>query len=200
MNIYGYCRCSTDESKQNIDRQIRELKLKGVPKENIYLEYESGTKTDRIELNKVLNLLLKGDILISTEASRITRSIKQLLDILELAKEKRIKLVLGSFEIDFRDNLNQDPMTLAMVQIMGVFGELERNIISQRVKSGIANARSKGKRIGRPKMNIEDLPKNFIKHYPKYLNNEINLKELSQICNLSRPTIYKYIDIIEKRR
>lgn len=59
MTIYGYARCSTDETKQNIDRQIRELKELGATRENIYLEYESGTKVDRVELNRLLQTVQK---------------------------------------------------------------------------------------------------------------------------------------------
>lgn len=57
--IYGYARCSTNEDKQDIDRQKRELKSAGVPEENIYLEYGSGIKTDRVQLNRLLDTVYK---------------------------------------------------------------------------------------------------------------------------------------------
>jgi DNA invertase Pin-like site-specific DNA recombinase len=79
----------------------------------------------------------------STEVNRITRSTKQLCKIIEIAKEKHIKLILGTFIVDCTSEL--DPMTEGMLKMMGVFAEIERNMISQRVKSGIANARSKWK-------------------------------------------------------
>lgn len=194
--IYGYARCSTNEKMQDINRQVRELKQQGATATTIYLEYESGMKADRAELNKLLNIVQSGDTIISTEVSRITRSTKQLCDIIELAKNKHIKLVLGNFVVDCSKEL--DPMTEGMLKMMGVFSELERNIISQRVKSGMENAKAKGKTIGRPVTTAEDIPNIFYKYYPKYKNGEINKKEFSRLCNLSYPTIYKYFGIVER--
>ena len=133
--IYGYARCSTNEERQDISRQIRELKEKGVEQQNIFFEYESGTKFDRKVWNSLMDLVSKGDIIYSSEVSRITRSTKQLCEIIELAKNRKFKLVLGDFVIDCTKEL--DPMTEGMLKMMGVFAELERNIITQRVKSGI---------------------------------------------------------------
>lgn len=193
--IYGYARCSTNEEMQDINRQIRELKQLGVTNENIYFEYESGTKTNRIELNRLLNTVNSGDTVISTEVSRITRSTKQLCDIIEFAKDKHIKLILGTFVVDCTKEL--DPMTEGMLKMMGVFSELERNMISQRVKSGMANAKSKGKTIGRPNTTADKIPSIFYKFYPLYNQGKITKKDLSRLCSLSYPTIYKYINIIE---
>lgn len=194
--IYGYARCSTNEKMQDINRQVRELKQQGATDTTIYLEYESGTKVNRKELNKLLNIVQSGDTIIATEVSRITRSTKQLCDIIELAKDKHIKLVLGTFVVDCSKEL--DPMTEGMLKMMGVFSELERNIISQRVKSGMENAKAKGKTIGRPVTTADDIPNIFYKHYPKYKNGEINKKEFSRLCELSYPTIYKYLSIVER--
>lgn len=192
--IYGYARCSTNEKLQDINRQVRELKNNGACDTSIYFEYESGTNTNRTELNKLLNIVQKGDTIVATEVSRITRSTKQLCDILELAKSKQIKLILGKFVVDCTMEL--DPMTEGMLKMMGVFSELERNIISQRVKSGMQNAQSKGKSIGRPKTNLDTIPAIFYKHYPKYKSGIINKKEFSKLCSLSYPTIYKYINLV----
>lgn len=192
--IYGYARCSTSEKEQDINRQIRELKQQGAKDKTIYREYESGMKTDRAELAKLLDVIQPGDTIIATEVSRITRSTKQLCDIIEFAKEKRIKLVLGSFIVDCTREL--DPMTEGMLKMMGVFSELERNMISQRVKSGMENAKAKGKSIGRPPVTADGIPSIFYKHYPKYQKGEINKKEFSRLCNLSYPTIYKYLRIV----
>lgn len=193
--IYGYARCSTNEKLQDINRQVRELKQQGATDTSIYLEYESGMKENRTELNKLLNIVKSGDTIIATEVSRITRSTKQLCEIIELAKVSHIKLILGSFIVDCSKEL--DPMTEGMLKMMGVFSELERNIISQRVKSGMQNAKAKGKQIGRPKVTADDIPHSFYKHYPKYKSGEINKKEFSRLCNLSYPTIYKYLQIAE---
>lgn len=193
--IYGYARCSTNETMQDINRQIRELKQQGATDQTIYREYESGTKVNRAELQKLLNVVKPGDTILATEVSRITRSTKQLCDIIELAKNRKIKLVLGTFVVDCRKEL--DPMTEGMLKMMGVFAELERNMISQRVKSGMENAKAKGKAIGRPPVTADSIPNIFYKHYPKYKKGEINKKEFSRLCSLSYPTIYKYLRIVE---
>lgn len=194
--IYGYARCSTNEKLQDINRQVRELKQQGATDKTIYLEYESGIKENRVELAKLLDIIRPGDTILATEVSRITRSTKQLCDIIEIAKDKHIKLVLGTFIVDCSKDL--DPMTEGMLKMMGVFSELERNMISQRVKSGMKNAKAKGKPIGRPAVNADAIPTIFYRHYPKYQKGEINKKEFSRLCNLSYPTIYKYLRIIEE--
>ena len=102
---------------------------------------------------------------------------------------------MGTFVVDCTKAL--DPMTEGMLKMMGVFAELERNMISQRVKSGMANAAAKGKRIGRPATTIADIPGVFLRHYPKYKKGEINKKEFSRLCALSYPTVYKYLRIVE---
>ena len=193
--VYGYARCSTNEELQDINRQVRELLQLGVPHTNIYREYESGMKTNRVELNRLINTVKSGDTIISTEVSRITRSTKQLCEIIEFAKDRHIKLVLGTFVVDCTKEL--DPMTEGMLKMMGVFSELERNMISQRVKSGMQNAKAKGRKIGRPATTAEDIPSVFYKHYPKYKKGEINKAEFSRLCELSYPTIYKYLKFVE---
>ncbi len=193
--IYGYARCSTNEKQQNIQRQIRELKQQGATEETIYFEYESGMKVDRIQLKRLLNTVKSGDTILATEVSRFTRSTKQLCDIIEFAKERHIKLVLGSFIVDCSKEL--DPMTEGMLKMMGVFSELERNMISQRVKSGMENARLKGKKIGRPMTTLDTIPNIFYKYYPVYKEGKINKKEFSRLSSLSYPTIYKYIQLVE---
>ena len=195
--IYGYARCSTNEDLQDIKRQVRELIQMGVPDANIFKEYQSGTKVDRIELDRLINTVNERDSIIATEVSRITRSTKQLCEIVEFAKDKHIKLVFGNFVVDCSKEL--DPMTEGMLKMMGVFSELERNMTSQRVKSGMLNAKAKGKQIGRPNTTAEDIPQIFYRHYPKYKNGEINKAEFSRLCDLSYPTIFKYIKIVENK-
>lgn len=90
-------------------------------------------------------------------------------------------------------------MTDGMLKMMDVFAEMERNMISECVKSGMANALAKGKTIGRPSTNIESLPGNFIRHYPKYRAKQINKTELARLCSISRQSVYKYISIYEKK-
>lgn len=192
--IYGYARCSTNETKQDITRQTRELKSQGVTENNIYLEYESGTKADREQLKRLMDKVESGDTIVATEVSRITRSTKQLCEIIEFAKTKKVKLILGNFTVDCSKDL--DPMTEGMLKMMGVFSELERNMISQRVKSGMANAKAKGSVIGRPKTTVADIPQNVIKAYDLFRNGKINKIECARMCDISRPSLDKYIEII----
>lgn len=199
MAIYGYARCSTDENRQDINRQKRELRALGcIDEKNMYWEYESGTKVDRVELNKLLDVVQEGDTIIATEVSRITRSTKQLCQIIEIVQQRKIKLVIGAFVVDCSKG-ELDPMTEGMLKMMGVFAEMERNMISQRVKSGMANAKAKGKKVGRPTVQIDSLPNSFIRHYPKYKSKEINQVEFARLCDCTRQSIAKYIKIYEEQ-
>lgn len=195
--VYGYCRCSTNETKQDINRQVRELKSLGVAEtKNIFKEYESGTKIHRVELERLLSLVEEGDTIVATEASRITRSTKQLCEIIELAKEKKLKLIFGTFVVDCTKEL--DPMTEGMLKMMGVFSELERNMISARVKSGVANARAKGKVIGRPALTLNDIPQKVKDIYTLFSTGTISKTDYAKMCNISRPTLDKYLKIIKE--
>ena len=194
--LYGYCRCSTNESKQDIDRQKRELKKLGIKESSIYFEYGSGAKTDRIQLNRLLDVVKSGDSVATMEVSRLTRSTKQLCEIIELAKEKRLELIIGTFRVDCRKEL--DPMTDGMLKMMGVFAEMERSMLSQRVKSGMENAKAKGAIIGRPQTTVENLPPSFLKHYPKYTAKQVTQQELASLCGLTRQSVSKYIKIYKQ--
>lgn len=193
---YGYARCSTDATKQDIDRQKRELKKLGVEDKNIFWEYEHGTILDRVELSRLLETVKKGDCIVSTEVSRLTRSTKQLCDIMQLVQDKQIKLVIGNFIIDCTCE-EMDPMTKGMLMMWGVFAEMERDIISQRVKSGMQNARAKGKKIGRPKKTPFNLPDKFYKYYPLYKSKQLTQTAFSKVVGCSRKSIYNYIKCYE---
>lgn len=193
--VYGYARCSTSEDRQDIDRQKRELFLLGVQDEtHIYWEYESGTKADRPELQKLFGIVSSGDTIAATEVSRLTRSTKHLCEILQFVQDKHIKLVIGSFVVNCSTD-EIDPMTKGMLMMWGVFSEMERDIISQRVKSGMKNAAAKGKRIGRPATTTDHIPSSFWKYYQQYQKGSINITEFSRLMGCSRTTIYKYIKI-----
>ena len=195
--IYGYARCSTDESRQDIDRQKRELFSMGVEEEKyIYWEYESGTKIDRAELQKLMDIIQAGDTIAVTEVSRLTRSTKQLCDILQNVQDVKIRLLIGSFTVDCRSE-DVDPMTKGMLMMWGVFSEMERDIISKRVKSGMKNAAAKGKQIGRPKTTAENIPGKFWKYYSRYKTGDLSVSELARLMDCSRTTVYKYISMAE---
>ena len=196
--IYGYARCSTNEERQDIDRQKRELFALGVTDDKyIYWEYESGVKDDRAELQKLFDIVSEGDTITTTEVSRLTRSTKHLCEILQIVKDRKLILDIGgSFRVDCSKG-EMDPMTEGMVKMWGVFAEMERNIISQRVKSGMKNAVAKGKHIGRPATTKDDIPDKFWKYYRMYQDKQINISEFARMLNCSRPTVYKYISVTE---
>lgn len=192
--IYGYARCSTNEEKQDIDRQIRELKNAGA--QEVYLEYEHGDNAVKQQLSSLLEQTQAGDTILTLEVSRLARSTKQLCEIIETVKEKRLRLcIVGSINVDCT-NGEIDPMTNAFIQMSGVFAELELRIIRERVRSGMANAKAKGAKIGRPKATADNIPTVFYRHYPAYQNGQLNLSEFARVCNLSRTTVYKYISLL----
>jgi len=88
-------------------------------------------------------------------------------------------------------------MTEAFLQMAGVFSQLELAMIRARVRSGMANAKAKGKVIGRPQMTTQDIPQNFMRHYPAYKAKQFNISEFARLCDMSRTTIYKYLSLLE---
>ncbi len=192
--IYGYARCSTTEDKQDINRQIRELKAAGA--DEIVFEYEHGDAIVKQQLQSLLEAATEGDTIITLEVSRLTRSTQQLCEIVNTIKQKLLRLVIvGSITVDCRTG-QIDPMSQAFIQMSAVFAELELSIIRARVRSGMQNAKAKGKKIGRPRVTREDIPAIFYKHYPAFVAGKLNVSELARVCGLSRPTVYKYLRLI----
>ena len=195
--IYGYARCSTDESRQDINRQKNELYKLGVKDEqHIYWEYASGTIKDRTELNRLLGTVKPGDTIATTEVSRLTRSTQHLCEMLSLIKEKKLQLIIGSFRVDCREE-NYDAMTKGMLLMWAVFAEMERDMISERVKSGMRNAKAKGKKIGRPQFSKDDIPDSFWRVYELYKRGEITISDMAKMMSCSRTTVYKYINEVK---
>ena len=192
---YGYARCSTNESKQDIDRQVRELKAAGA--ETVFLEYEHGDAAVKKQLSSLLEQAQEGDTIITLEVSRLARSTKQLCEVIEVIRAKRLRLeIVGSITLDCRAG-QADPMSEAFLQMAGVFSQLELAMIRARVRSGMENARTKGRKIGRPQTTIDQIPSGFLRHYPAYKSGQLNLSELARVCDLSRTTVYKYIYLLE---
>lgn len=193
--IFGYCRCSTNETKQDIDRQINALKNAGV--DTIYFEYEHGDAVHKKELEKLIETAKPGDTILTLEVSRLARSVKQLCDLIDIVKGKQLKLVIiGSITVDCTSG-NLDPMTKAFLQISGVFAELELSMIRARVKSGMENAKAKGATIGRPHTTVDHIPAAFLKFYPSYKNGKLTATEFARVSGIGRTTLYKYLKIVE---
>lgn len=192
---YGYARCSTNETKQDINRQVRELKTAGA--DTLFLEYEHGDSKIKSQQEAMFAQAQAGDTILTLEVPRLARSTQQLCEIIDRVREKRLRLVIiGSITLDCREG-KADPMSEAFLQMAGVFSQLELSMIRERVRSGMANARAKGKQIGRPQTTKDDVPAIFLRHYPAYKNGQLNITELSRVCDLSRTTIYKYISLLE---
>ena len=192
---YGYARASTNEDKQDIGRQKRELLSMGIKENNIFWEYESGSHENREKLQQLLETVKTGDTIACTEVSILSRSTKQLCEILELVEERHLKLIVGGFVVDCTGK-EIDPMTMGMLRMMSVFAQMEREITIQRIKSGMENAKAKGKHIGRYKTTENDIPAVFFRYYPQYANGTINLSEFARLTKLSRNSIYKYLKIV----
>ena len=191
----GYSRCSTNEGKQDINRQVRELKEAGA--DVVYMEYEHGDAKVKSQQQTMFAEAEAGDTITVLEVSRLARSTQQLCEIIELIREKRLRLVIvGSITLDCREG-QADPMSEAFLQMAGVFSQLELAMIRARVRSGMANAAAKGVRIGRPQVTADNIPATFLRHYPAYKKGKLNVTELARVCDLSRTTVYKYIELLE---
>ena len=191
---HGYARCSTNETRQDIDRQVRELRAAGATR--IWMEYEHGNAPTKEQQDMMWDTVHAGDTVIITEPSRLSRSVQQFCEIVETIKVKRIRLqILGSITIDCRTT-EPDPMTVAFLQLIAVFSELELSMIRSRVRSGVANARAKGKQIGRPSLRRDDIPDVFWRYLDLYHTHQINVTELARIAGISRPTVYRYLACI----
>ena len=191
----GYSRCSTNEGKQDINRQVRELKVAGA--DVVYMEYEHGDAKVKNQQQAMFAESEAGDTIIVLEVSRLARSTQQLCEIIGIVRQKHLRLVIvGSITLDCR-NGQADPMSEAFLQMAGVFSQLELSMIRARVRSGMENAKAKGKQIGRPQVTADDVPSGFLRHYPAYKRGQLNVSELARVCNISRTTAYKYIGLLE---
>ena len=193
---YGYARCSTNETKQDINRQVRELKTAGA--DTLFLEYEHGDSKIKSQQEAMFAQAQAGDTIITLEVPRLARSTQQLCEIIDRVREKHLRLVIiGSITLDCREG-RADPISEAFLQMAGVFSQLELAMIRERVRSGMANAKAKGKQIGRPQITADNIPAIFLRHYPAYKSKHLNVSELARVCDLSRTTVYKYIRLLDE--
>ncbi len=143
--VFGYARVSTQE--QNLDRQIDSLKISGA--EEIIQEKITGTKADRPELNRLLDKLRKGDIILVSDLTRLSRSTKDLFNLVEQIEKKGANI--KSLKESWLDTTT--PQGKLMFTFMAGISQFERDLISQRTKEGLAAARARGRKGGRkPKL------------------------------------------------
>ena len=193
--VVGYARVSLGEAHgQDLGRQARELRDAGAVE--VITEVEHGDAQVKPALDSLLARIEAGSTLIVCEVSRLSRSTQQLCELINTIKVKRLRLViLNSVTIDCRGG-EIDAMSQAFLQMVGVFSELELSMIRARVRSGLDNARAKGKKLGRPKVTQEDIPPLFFRHYPSFKAGALNVSEFARVCGLSRGSVYKYLRLL----
>ena len=181
MNI-AYVRVSTVE--QNEARQVEALQKHGI--EKWFTEKVSAKNTNRPKLKEMIDFAREGDTIYIHDFSRLARSTKDLLDIVEMLNTKGISLISNKENLD-----TSTPTGKLMLTMIGAINEFERTNLLERQKEGIAIAKKEGKYKGRKEIKIDD----FYTYYMKYLNREIpNKKELAKALNISRPTLDKLIE------
>ena len=184
MNI-AYVRVSSED--QNEARQLEALKKYDI--EEWFTEKISGKNTNRPQLQEMIKFARKGDTIYIHDFSRLARSTKDLLDIVEQLTEKGIHLVSNKESID-----TSTPQGKLMLTMIGAIYEFERTNLLERQREGIAIAKRNGVYKGRKATDIPD----FNIHYQRYMNREISKSKLAAELNISRPTLDKLIMEHEK--
>ncbi|MDK0751863.1 recombinase family protein [Clostridium perfringens] len=180
--LIGYARVSTEG--QNLDRQIDMLVNYGVDKRNIYQEKMTGTKSDREQLNKMIEELQENDVVVIADLTRVSRSTKDLLNIIDRIKEKGASI--KSIKDTWLDTTSDNPYNSFLLTVMSGLSQLERDLISQRTKEGLASAKARGRNGGRPskRNNKADTVELLYKEGYKIV-------DIVKQTGLSRATVYR---------
>lgn len=182
MAKIGYIRVSTIE--QNEDRQSKSME--NLKLDKIFLEKISAKDTNRAELKKMLDYVREGDIIYISDFSRLARSTKDLLNLVEELRTKKVGL------ISLKENLDTTtPTGILMLTMIGAINEFERTNMLERQKEGIAVAKEKGKYKGSKAI---EKPKDWNKIYSLYLNRNISGTKAMEILGLKRNTFYKFVN------
>lgn len=199
-DVYGIARCSTN--KQDVEYEITELVKKGVPKENIFIEYITG-KADlskRTELDKLFKIVKPGiSRIVATDITRVARNPKAFYEIMEFIENNKLCLEIGTLKADCRND-ELDIMTSTMLQVLSIFASFDLKMKVFQIKLGLKNAVAQGVKLGRPTITKEDLEDNpkFLKYYYQYKNKQITIVEMTRLLNLaSRSTTYRWLNIFE---
>ncbi len=176
----GYARVSTEE--QNLDRQLDSLKEAGCSK--IFKEKITGIKKDRPELDKLMEHLREGDLIIISDLTRLSRSVKDLFSLVDQIEKKGANV--KSLKESWMDT--STPQGKLMFTIFAGISQFERDLISQRTLEGLAAARSRGRNGGRPKKDEKAL----ILALKMYQEKSYSISEITKATGVSKTTIYKY--------
>lgn len=184
---FGYARVSTD--KQVTDRQMDALRAYGV--DEIFEEKVSGTKKSRPQLNALLNQLRTGDTLVVYELKRLGRNTKQLLALAEDFQANGIEFVSLTEQID-----TTTPMGRFVFTTWCALAQLDRDIISENTKSGLAAAKARG-RVGGRKPHDKKQVETALK---MYFSNEFSIKDITEATGISKQSLYEYVRKSKKER
>lgn len=188
--IYGYCRVSG--LSQDLEEQIEKIEREGVPKENIFSEKITGTVKNREQLNRLLEIVEKKDIIYITKLDRLSRDLKNALEIIEELNEKGV--IIEILNIGRLDNSSTGKL---LTQIMLAFAEFERNTIVERLQEGKEYQRkhNPGFKEGRPnKLNEVDV-KSMVKLKE---TSKLTNKEIARMYNISLRSYYNYLKKLKK--
>jgi len=199
--IYGYARVSTKE--QNTDRQITSLIEAGLKKNQIYEDKKSGKDFERPSYQKLLSKLKSGDILYITEIDRLGRNYDEIQDQWKLiTKEIGADIVVLDMPLlDTRSkgkDLTGTFVSDLVLQILSYVAQTERESIKKRQAEGIASAKEKGIKFGRPSVKIDINSKKFQTVITEFKDKKINLNEVLKRLKCSRSTFYNLLKNYEK--
>lgn len=182
VKTFGYARVSSTD--QNLNRQLDALIRFGVEECNIFQEKISGIKKDRPAFETLKQQLREGDTVVVESLSRLSRSSKDLLAIVEEWDAKGIKFVSLKENIDCRTSTGK-----LLLGMLSSIIEFERNIVRERADEGRAAARTRGETGGRPKVNQDNLKRAF-RMYDSRLH---CVREICEVCKISSSTLYRGI-------
>ncbi len=180
--IVSYIRVSTLE--QNEARQVEALKKYNV--EKTFMDKVSGKDTNRPQLKAMLEFVREGDTVVVHEFSRLARSTKDLLEIVEMLNKKGVHLISNKENMD-----TGTPTGKLMLTMIGAIAEFERQQILERQREGIAIAKREGKYKGRQVKQIDNAL--FEKCYAEYKERIINKRQMAEVLKISRPTLDKML-------
>lgn len=192
--IYGYCRVSTKE--QHIDRQVKSLIDFGVPVHNIKFDKQSGKDFNRENYQLLRNEILRaGDTLVVKELDRLGRNKDLLKEELDYFKKKGVRVKILNIPTTLMDIPEGNEWVIDMInniiiEVLGAVAEEERNKIRSRQAEGIAAAKDKGVKFGRPRVSFPPL---WADVYPKYKSKEITGVDAMKMLNLKKTTFYKLV-------
>ena len=197
--VYGYIRVSTRE--QNEDRQRIALRKAGTPEKNIFIDKQSGKDFDRPKYKKLLRRLKRDDLLYIKSIDRLGRDYEEVLEQWRLlTKDKNIDIVVLDMPLlDTRrgKDLMGTFLSDIVLQVLSFVAENERTNIRQRQAEGIAAAKAKGVRFGRPPA---PLPENFHHLYQQWKNGKITGTAAAKLCGMPLSTFRYRAEIYEKAK